>query len=127
MHGKVSRRTLLKASAALAAASVAPRVSVAAAPPASAVTPELIAAAKKEGRVVWYTSVDLPLAELVQEEAGRLRKRGTVISFHGEELACTVRAPGRLVVAALRLILERAAARQSARIDRACRPRSRST
>jgi len=38
---------------------------VQAAPPASAVTPALIEAAKKEGKVVWYTSVDLPLAEKV--------------------------------------------------------------
>ena len=36
-----------------------------AAPPASAITPALIEAAKKEGKVVWYTSVDLPLAEKV--------------------------------------------------------------
>ena len=39
----------------------------AAAPPAEAVTPELIAAAKKEGKVVHYTSVDLPLAEKVSK------------------------------------------------------------
>ena len=37
----------------------------AAAPPAEAVTPALIEAAKKEGKVVHYTSVDLPLAEKV--------------------------------------------------------------
>ncbi len=36
-----------------------------AAPPASAITPALIEAAKKEGKVVWYTSVDLPLAEKI--------------------------------------------------------------
>ena len=36
-----------------------------AAPAAEAVTPALIEAAKKEGKVVWYTSVDLPLAEKV--------------------------------------------------------------
>jgi iron(III) transport system substrate-binding protein len=36
-----------------------------AAPPATAITPELIAAANKEGKVIWYTSVDLPLAEKV--------------------------------------------------------------
>ena len=36
-----------------------------AAPPASAITPELIAAAKKEGKVVYYTSIDLPLAEKI--------------------------------------------------------------
>ena len=67
MHKRLSRRGLLKSSAALAAASMLPRVSVAAAPPASSVTPELIAAAQKEGKVVWYTSVDLPLAERVSK------------------------------------------------------------
>ena len=35
------------------------------APPASAITPALIEAAKKEGKVVYYTSVDLPLAEKI--------------------------------------------------------------
>src|SRR5947209_7984974 len=34
-----------------------------AAPAASKVTPELIEAAKKEGQAVWYTAVDLPVAE----------------------------------------------------------------
>jgi len=34
-------------------------------PAASKVTSELIAAAKKEGKVVWYTAVDLPVAERV--------------------------------------------------------------
>ena len=38
---------------------------LAAAPPASAITPELIAAARKEGKVVYYTSIDLPLAEKI--------------------------------------------------------------
>ena len=32
---------------------------------AEAVTPALIEAAKKEGKAIWYTSVDLPLAERV--------------------------------------------------------------
>jgi iron(III) transport system substrate-binding protein len=36
-----------------------------AAPPASAVTPQLVEAAKKEGRVVYYTSIDLPVAERI--------------------------------------------------------------
>ena len=58
----LSRRSLLKASAALPFAACATRV-VAAAPPAEAVTPALIAAAKKEGSVTWYTSADLQLAE----------------------------------------------------------------
>jgi iron(III) transport system substrate-binding protein len=39
----------------------------AAAPPAEAITPALIEAAKKEGKAVWYTSVDLPLAERVSK------------------------------------------------------------
>ena len=41
------------------------RAVLAAAPPATAVTPALIEAAKKEGKVVYYTSVDLPLAEKI--------------------------------------------------------------
>lgn len=58
----LSRRALLKASAALPLAAYATRV-MAAAPPATSITPELIAAAKKEGTVTWYTSADLQLAE----------------------------------------------------------------
>jgi iron(III) transport system substrate-binding protein len=60
----ISRRDALKGTAALALGVPATRV-LAAAPPATAITPELIAAAKKEGKVVHYTSVDLPLAERV--------------------------------------------------------------
>lgn len=58
----LSRRTLLLASTsgALCAAT-----NLGAAPAATPVTPELVAAAKKEGKVVWYTSVDLPVAEKV--------------------------------------------------------------
>jgi len=37
----------------------------AAGPAASKVTPALIDAAKKEGKVVWYTAVDLPVAERI--------------------------------------------------------------
>jgi iron(III) transport system substrate-binding protein len=59
-----SRRDVLQGSTAVAASSVFASV-VSAAPPASAVTPQLIEAAKKEGKVVYYTSVDLPLAEKV--------------------------------------------------------------
>src|SRR6266508_567219 len=57
-----SRRDVLKGSTAIAASGAFASVT-SAAPPASAVTPELIAAAKKEGRVVYYTSIDLPVAE----------------------------------------------------------------
>jgi iron(III) transport system substrate-binding protein len=60
----VSRRDVLKGSTAFAAASVFASVA-SAAPPASTVTPQLIEAAKAEGKVVWYTSVDLPFAEKI--------------------------------------------------------------
>src|SRR5262249_56457373 len=56
-----SRRDVLKGSTAIAASGAFASVT-SAAPPASAVTPQLIAAAKKEGRVVYYTSIDLPVA-----------------------------------------------------------------
>jgi len=65
MHRPFPRRSFLKQTAALVLAGVAPRVAVAQTPPASAPTPELIAAAEKEGKVVWYTSVDLPVAEKI--------------------------------------------------------------
>src|SRR6476619_7134273 len=57
-----SRRDVLRGSTALAASGAFASVT-SAAPPASAVTPQLIEAAKKEGRVVYYTSIDLPVAE----------------------------------------------------------------
>ncbi len=59
-----SRRDVLKTSGALAFTLGASRV-LAAAPPASAITPDLIAAAKREGKVVWYTSIDLAAAERI--------------------------------------------------------------
>jgi iron(III) transport system substrate-binding protein len=64
MTRKISRRGVLKGSSALALSACATRV-LAAAPPAEPVTPALVETAKKEGRVVWYTSVDLPLAERI--------------------------------------------------------------
>src|SRR4051812_30260070 len=59
-----SRRDVLQGSTALAASGVFAAVA-SAAPPASAVTPQLIEAAKKEGKVVFYTSIDLPVAERI--------------------------------------------------------------
>src|ERR1700730_13630785 len=59
-----SRRDVLQGSTALVAGAFATSVR-AAAPPASTVTPALIEAARKEGKVVWYTSLDLPAAERV--------------------------------------------------------------
>ena len=64
MARKFNRRDVLKATGAAAVTIYASPIR-AAAPPAEAVTPALIAAAKKEGKVVHYTSVDLPLAEKV--------------------------------------------------------------
>ena len=63
---KFSRRDVLKGSTALALTAFASPMR-AAAPEASAITPQLIEAAKKEGKVVWYTSVDLPLAEKISK------------------------------------------------------------
>jgi iron(III) transport system substrate-binding protein len=63
---KLSRRDVLKGSTALALGAFATPLK-AAAPEASAITPALIAAAKKEGKIVWYSSVDL----LVSEKIGK--------------------------------------------------------
>jgi iron(III) transport system substrate-binding protein len=60
----LSRRDILKASASLSLAAFASPAR-AAAPPAQSITPTLIAAAKKEGALVWYTSADLQLAETI--------------------------------------------------------------
>src|SRR5712692_5977226 len=57
-----SRRDLLKASAALALAAFAQPLR-AAAPEPSAITPALIETAKKEGKVAFYTAMDLAFAE----------------------------------------------------------------
>src|SRR4029450_2936174 len=59
----ISRRYVLAgAGAMLAGAAFSTRV-MAAAPPPETVTPALIDAAKKEGKVIYYTSTDLPVAE----------------------------------------------------------------
>ena len=65
MKTSFNRRDVLKAGTALTATTLFAEPTRAAAPPAEAVTPALIEAAKKEGKVVHYTSVDLPLAEKV--------------------------------------------------------------
>src|SRR5689334_16278282 len=61
---KIPRREALLGSGAVAASSLLASVS-SAAPPASAVTPQLVDAAKKEGKIVYYTSIDLPVAERI--------------------------------------------------------------
>src|ERR1041385_2130522 len=60
----LTRRTLLQGTAALGGAAFATRV-VSAAPAAEPVTDALIEAAKKEGKVAYYTSIDLPVAEKI--------------------------------------------------------------
>jgi iron(III) transport system substrate-binding protein len=61
---RFSRRDVLTSSLATAAGLYALPLR-AAGPEPTAITPELIAAARKEGKVLYYTSVDLPLAEKV--------------------------------------------------------------
>src|SRR5258706_3037785 len=59
----ISRRTVLKGSAALLAGAAFSTRVMASAPPPDPVTPALIEAAKKEGQVIYYTSTDLPVAK----------------------------------------------------------------
>jgi iron(III) transport system substrate-binding protein len=59
---RLTRRNVLKGSAAAGLAVFAAPVR-AAAPAAEAITPTLVDAAKKEGKVVFYTAMDLPVAE----------------------------------------------------------------
>src|SRR6201747_205639 len=62
MRKKMSRRDVLKGSASLGLAALATRV-MAAAPAPVSITPDLVEAAKKEGKVVFYSSMDLPVGE----------------------------------------------------------------
>ena len=97
-----SRRDLLIGSSALAAGAAFSTQVLSAAPPASAITPALIEAAKKEGKVVWYTSVDLPLAEKVAKSfeakfpgvAVRVERSGAERVFQriGQEYASNIHA-----------------------------------
>jgi iron(III) transport system substrate-binding protein len=99
---KFSRREVLKSSAAagLATAFAAPARAVP--PPTEAITPQLIDAAKKEGKVVWYTSIDLAVAEKIsaafKEKFGgievRVERTGAERVFQriGQEYASNVHA-----------------------------------
>src|ERR1700688_1749587 len=60
---KISRRTVLRGGGALLAGAAFSTRVMADAPPPELVTPALIEAAKKEGKVNYYTSTDLPVAE----------------------------------------------------------------
>ena len=59
----MNRRDVVKGGAALTVASVFASPARAAPPPAEAVTPALIEAAKKEGALTFYTAMDLAFAE----------------------------------------------------------------
>src|SRR6476620_6565654 len=62
---RLSRRDVLRGSAAVAAtapAAFATRV-LAQAPAAEAITPELVEEAKREGKLSFYTAMDIPVAE----------------------------------------------------------------
>src|SRR6201996_4723393 len=58
-----SRRDVLKTTTALAAGALFAEPARAAAPPPASVTPELIAAAQKEGKVSYYSALELNVAE----------------------------------------------------------------
>src|SRR3984893_11854783 len=99
---KLSRRDVLKASTALALGTVFASPVRAPAPPAEAITPQLIEAAKKEGKVVWYTAIDLSVAEKIagafKEKFGgievRVERTGAERVFQriGQEYASNVHA-----------------------------------
>jgi iron(III) transport system substrate-binding protein len=99
---KFSRREVLKSSAAAGLTTVFAAPARAEAPPAEAITPQLIEAAKKEGKVVWYTSIDLAVAERIsaafREKFGgievRVERTGAERVFQriGQEYASNVHA-----------------------------------
>src|SRR5258708_16548645 len=98
----LSRRDVLKGSTALTLGAIFASPVRAAAPPAEAITPQLIDAAKKEGKVVWYTSIDLAVAEKIsasfKEKFGgievRVERTGAERVFQriGQEYASNVHA-----------------------------------
>ncbi|WP_422000561.1 extracellular solute-binding protein [Reyranella sp.] len=64
MTSRLTRRRVLAGAAATTTASFA-TMARGAPPEAQKITPALVEAAKKEGKLSWYTSVDLPVAEKV--------------------------------------------------------------
>src|SRR4051794_6525958 len=63
MRNNINRRDVIKGSAALALGTVFASPVRAQSPAPAAITPALIEAAKKEGKVVFYSSMDLPVGE----------------------------------------------------------------
>jgi iron(III) transport system substrate-binding protein len=68
MKATFSRREILKGSTALAVGTLFAEPVRAAPPPAEAITPALIEAAKKEGKCSFYTAMDLQFAEKLGKE-----------------------------------------------------------
>src|SRR3954470_14954996 len=62
MRNRISRRDVIKGSASLGLTAFATRV-MAAAPAPVSITPDLVEAAKKEAKVILYSSMDLPVGE----------------------------------------------------------------
>src|SRR5712671_5501352 len=103
---KLSRRDVLqgslKGASALALGTVFASAVRADAPPAEAITLQLIEAARKEGKVVWYTAIDLSVAEKIagafKEKFGgielRVERTGAERVFQriGQEYASNVHA-----------------------------------
>src|SRR4029450_1915123 len=100
-QGISPRHVLAGTGAVLAGAAFSTRV-MAAAPPPETVTPELIAAAKNEGKAIWYTAVDLPVAERIAKAfeakypgiAVRVERTGAERVFQriGQEYASNIHA-----------------------------------
>jgi iron(III) transport system substrate-binding protein len=63
--GPFTRRDVLKASAAVATTTMWASPVRAQAPEPTALTPALVDAARKEGKVIWYAAMDLPVSERV--------------------------------------------------------------
>lgn len=66
-RSKLTRRDVLAGSGALLAGAAFSTRVLSAAPPPTPVTPALIEAAKKEGKAVWYTSIDLKVSQEIAQ------------------------------------------------------------
>jgi iron(III) transport system substrate-binding protein len=64
-YPRISRRDVLRATATFAAGTMFAQPLRAAPPPPSTITPDLVDAARKEGKVTFYTAIDLQTAEKV--------------------------------------------------------------
>jgi iron(III) transport system substrate-binding protein len=101
MHNsKFTRRTVLKGTTALAATTVFATPIRAQAPAPAAITPALIEAAKKEGKVAFYTAMDLEFAQRLGKAfetkygiAARVERSGAERIFQriGQELSSNIR------------------------------------